>query len=160
MTPDATTAYVGTAVRRLVVIVGLLSASIATAEPLAIVRGIVVTQQGEARAYLEDPRTGALRVYAPGDTVGDSQIEAIREDRVVLRRGDELIQLLMGPLGSAHEDGGEAPWRPAVYQPNPSGGPVIGNGQPWLDRLGIPPDALSRAIEQAPGPVDHRQTGD
>jgi hypothetical protein len=43
-----------------------------------------------------------------------------------------------------------------VYRPNPKGGPTIGNGQPWLDRLGIPPEALSRAIEEAqqfsPGP--------
>lgn len=27
--------------------------------------------------------------------------------------------------------------------------PIIGSGQPWLDRLGIPRGALSRAIESA-----------
>ena len=154
--------------RRLVVIVALLTtASVARAEPLAILRGIVVTQHGEARAYLEDPRTGALRAYAAGDVVADAQIEAIQEDRVVLRRGDELVQLLMGPLASAPEDGAvtarapaETSFRPVVYRPNPGGGPTIGNGQPWLDRLGIPSGVLSRAIEQAPAPPDPRDTDD
>ena len=154
--------------RRLVVIVALLTtASVATAEPIAILRGIVVTQHGEARAYLEDPRTGMLRAYAAGDVVADAQIEAIHEDRVLLRRGNELVQLLMGPLASAQEETAataratpETPSRPAVYRPNPSGGPTIGNGQPWLDRLGVPPGVLSRAIEQAPAPPDRHDTDD
>jgi hypothetical protein len=140
-------------VRRLVVIVivGLLTtASVATAEPLAILRGIVVTQHGEARAYLEDPRTGTLRVYAAGDTVADGRIEAIHEDRVVLRRGNELVQLLMGPLASAQEDGARTA----------RSGPTIGSGQPWLDRLGIPAGVLSRAIEQAPTPQDRNDPDD
>src|SRR2546422_1007055 len=29
-------------------------------------------------------------------------------------------------------------------------GPVVGNGEAWLDHLGIPPNALSRAIEAVP----------
>lgn len=153
--------------RRLVVIVGLLTtASVATAEPLAILRGVVVTQHGEARAYLEDPRTGTLRAYSAGEAIGDGQIEAIREDRVILRRGTEHVELLMGTLASAPD--GDAvtarptrePVEPAVYRPNPSGGPTIGNGQSWLDRLGIPPGALSRAIEQAPTAPDGQHPDD
>ena len=137
--------------RRLVVIVGLLTtASVATAEPLAILRGIVLTQHGEARAYLEDPRTGTLRAYVAGDTVAEGQIEAIHEDRVILRRGNELSQLLMGPLASAQE-------REARTV---RGGPTIGSGQPWLDHLGISSEALSRAIEQAPAPQDRNDTDD
>lgn len=154
--------------RRLVVIVALLTtASVATAEPLAILRGIVVTQHGEARAYLEDPRTGTLRAYAAGDVVADARIEAIHEDRVVLRRGDELVQLLMGPLASAQEDSAvtaratpETQSRPVVYRPNPSDGPTIGNGQPWLDRLGVPSGVLSRAIEQAATPPGRHDPDD
>jgi hypothetical protein len=41
-----------------------------------------------------------------------------------------------------------------VYRPNPTGGPTIGNGQAYLDRLGIPPQALSRAIEEAAPPEE------
>jgi len=113
----------------------LMTSSVALAQPLPVLRGIVVTQRGEGRAYFEDPHTGTLAAYASGDLVGDSQIEAIYDDRVVLRRGSELVQVPLGGL--------------AVSRPNPAAGPTIGNGQPWLDRLGIPPQAFSRAIEQA-----------
>jgi hypothetical protein len=129
--------------------------------PLPILRGIVRTQHGEGRAYFEDPRTGTLAAYASGDIVGDGQIEEIHDDRVVLRQGGELVQVLMGASAStvaseAGETAGPSPGvtastpvQPPAPVPNPTGGPTIGNGQPWLDRLGIPPQALSRAIEQA-----------
>lgn len=138
----------------------LMTSSVALAQPLPILRGIVVTQNGEGRAYFEDPRTGTLASYASGDLVGDSQIEAIHDDRVVLRRGSELVQVPMGLLsptvsseavevGPSPRATDAAPVPAEVYQPNPTAGPIIENGQPWLDRLGIPPQALSRAIEQA-----------
>jgi len=147
-------------VRTFVLLAGLLmTSSVAFAQPLPILRGIVVTQSGEGRAYFEDPRTGALASYAPGDLVGDSQIETIHDDRVVLRRGSEFVQVLMGGVSptipsEAAEldsplDGTTATPVSAVYQPDPTTGPIIGDGQPWLDRLGVPPQALSRAIEQA-----------
>ena len=137
-----------------------MTPSVALAQALPILRGIVVTQSGAARAYFENPHTGALGAYASGDLVGDSQIEAIYDDRVVLRRGSELVQVLMGRLSpavssEAVEVGLSPPAIAAtpvpaeVYRPDPTAGPTIGNGQPWLDRLGVPPQALSRAIEQA-----------
>jgi len=132
-----------------------------TSQP--VLRGIVITPSGEGRAYFEDPTTGALGAYAVGDVIDGSRIEQIREDVVVLRRGDEVIRILFGsaPESETSAPGAVAvapPARPApgvmpVYRPNPKGGPTIGNGQPWLDLLGIPPQALSRAIEEAqPGP--------
>jgi hypothetical protein len=53
------------------------------------------------------------------------------------------------------------PPRPApevmpVYRPNPKGGPTIGSGQPYLDRLGVPPQAFSRAIEEAQQPTQEQ----
>ena len=136
-----------------------MTSSVALAQGPPILRGIVITQSGKARAYFENPRTGTLAAYALGDLVADSQIEAIHDDRVVLRRGSELVQVLMGGLSptipsEATEvdrppDATAASPVPAVYQPDPTAGPIIGNGQPWLDQLGIPPQALSRAIEQA-----------
>jgi hypothetical protein len=141
----------------------VISSSAWAQAPLPILRGIVLPQNGEGRAYFEDPRTGALAAYASGDLVGDSRIEEIHEARVVLRRGSELVQVLMGASSSTvasetEETAGPSPRVTAstpvpppapVFRPNPTGGPTIGNGQPWLDRLGIPPQALSRAIEQA-----------
>jgi hypothetical protein len=137
----------------------LMTSSVALAQALPILRGIVVTHSGVARAYFENPHTGALGAYAPGDLVGDSQIEAIYDDRVVLRRGGDLVHVLMGSssptISSETTEVGRPPDATAaspvaaVYQPDPTARPIIGNGQPWLDRLGIPPQALSRAIEQA-----------
>ena len=133
--------------------------------PVPVLRGIVITQSGGARAYFEDSTTGVLGAYAVGDVIDGNRIEQIREDVVVLRRGDEVISIQMGsaPESEASASGAVAAAPPAVadpgphsapgvmpvYRPNPTGGPTIGNGQPWLDRLGIPPEALSRAIEQA-----------
>jgi len=133
--------------------------------PPPVLRGIVITQSGDGRAYFEDPTTGVLGAHAVGDVIDGNRIEQIREDLVVLRRGDEVIRIQMGSgaesetsasgaVAAAPPAVGEAAPRPApgvmpVYRPNPKGGPTIGNGQPWLDRLGIPPEALSRAVEEA-----------
>jgi hypothetical protein len=135
-----------------------------TSQP--VLRGIVITPSGEGRAYFEDPTTGVLGAYAVGDVIDGNRIEQIREDVVVLRRGDEVIRILLGSAPESETSVPAAvaatpvvipPVRPApgvmpVYRPNPKGGPTIGNGQPWLDRLGIPPQALSRAIEEAQQP--------
>ena len=121
----------------LVVPVTLISCSAWAQTPLPILRGVVLTTSGEDRAYFEDSQTRALSGYAIRDTVGDCRIEEIRADRVMLRCGEELIQMLLG-ASSADLAGG-----------SDQGTPIIGNGQPWLDRLGIPPRAISSAIEQA-----------
>jgi hypothetical protein len=148
------------------------AASVLTASPILasgaqpILRGIFLVEGGYGRAYLEDPRTGTITAYALGDTVGDSRIERIQEDRVVLQRGNELVQLRLGAQGTAMPSkGGEAdipaPRPAAPTGVSPSSGQssairsgagdatIISNGQPWLDRLGIPQGALSRAIETA-----------
>lgn len=105
--------------------------------PLPILRGIVVMPTGDSRAYFEDPQTGNLGGYAIGDVVGDSRIEEIRDDRVVLRHGGNVIQALMGGAAVTDDPGNRV-------------SPSIGGGEPWLEHLGIPPKALSRAIEATP----------
>jgi hypothetical protein len=157
---------------RVVVLLGVLlsvtSAWVPTSRAQSdppVLRGIVITHRGEARAYFEDPSTGALGAYGVGDVIDGNRVEQIREDVVVLRRGDDVIRIQMGSapesetsaagaVAAAPEAAREPEPRPApavmpVYRPNPQGGPTIGNGQPYLDRLGVPPQALSRAIEQA-----------
>jgi hypothetical protein len=138
--------------------------------PLPVLRGIVVTADGQGRAIFEDPTSGALGAYAVGDVIDGNRIEQIREDAVVLRRGDEVIRILMGSVPDSEASPGSAVApspavspappgpRPApgvmpVYRPNSRSGPTIGNRQPWLDRLGIPPQALSQAIGAAHQPA-------
>jgi hypothetical protein len=138
--------------------------------PHPVLRGIVVTAEGQGRAFFEDPATGALGAYAVGDVIDGNRIEQIQEDAVVLRRGDEVIRILIGsaPDSEASPGSAVAPSpavsqpppgpRPApgvmtVYRPNSTSGPTIGNGQPWLDRLGIPRQALSQAIGEAQQPA-------
>ena len=129
----------------------------------------MVTPDGQGRAYFEDPTTGVLGAYAVGDLIDGNRIEQIRDDAVVLRRGDEVIRIPWAPHRTPRRQPGsargaraaagaaeprQAPAVMPVYRPNPTGGPTIGNGQAYLDRLGIPPQALSRAIEEAAPPEE------
>jgi hypothetical protein len=135
-------------------------------EPAPILRGVTLVEGGYGRAYIEDPRTGKVTGYALGDTVGDSRIERIQVDLVVLRHRHEIVQLLLGvqltPMSSHAPEADTPPQRRAdatnlspssgrssAIKSGPGDGQIIGNGQAWLDRLGIPQGALSRAIESA-----------
>jgi len=129
------------------------SSSYAEAQaPLPILRGIVVMPTGEPRAYFEDTLTGNLAGYAIRDMVGDTRIEEIRDDRVVLRHGGDLVHVFMGGVSAIDDPGNRvnASISPPPRASDTERGPVIGSGEAWLDHLGIPPQALSRAIEQAP----------
>src|SRR5439155_1342150 len=86
------------------------------------------------------------------DIVGDSRIEEIRDDRVLLRRGDDVIHLFIGGASSTEDpaDRASASSAPPPATPKVELGPVVGNGEAWLEHLGIPPQALSRAIEAVP----------
>jgi hypothetical protein len=129
-----------------------------------------VTADGQGRAIFEDPTTGALGAYAVGDVIDGNRIEQIREDAVVLRRGDEVIRILMGSAPDSEASPGSTvassraaseptlgprptPGVMPVYRPNSSSGPTIGNGQSWVDRLAIPRQALSQAIGEVHQPV-------
>jgi hypothetical protein len=57
--------------------------------------GVVIGPDGGSRAYLEDPRTRKVFGYAVGDSVADSRLEQIRNDRVVLRRGSEVFEVML-----------------------------------------------------------------
>jgi hypothetical protein len=139
-----------------------LTAMLASGAPALILRGVALVEDGYARVYLEDPRTGVVTAYGPGDAVGDGRIERIEGDRVILRRADGLVHLIFGvpaappsepdragvaPESRAAADASAAPARSAESVRDE--GPVIGSGQPWLDRLGIPRGALARAVESA-----------
>ncbi len=98
---------------------------------------------GEARAYFEDAQTGHLTGYALRDAIGESQIEEIRSDRVVLRHGGNVVHLFLSgtsPINDQKNRVGASAATP----------PLVANGTSWLERLGVPPKALSRAIEAIP----------
>ena len=107
---------------------------------------------GDSRAYFEDPHTGNLAGYALKDVVGDSRIEEIRDDRVVLRHGGDVVHVFMGGASATYdrEKRVSTPVAPPPPTSRVESGPVIGNGEPWLEHLGIPPKAVSRAIEAVP----------
>jgi len=131
-----------------------------------ILRGVILVEGGYGRAYVEDPSTGRVKAYALWDTLDDSRIERIQVDRVVLRRGHEIAQLLLSVQSTAMSSQTREAYVPAqrladASDVSPSQGhapairtesreaQVIGNGQAWLDTLGIPQGALSSAIESA-----------
>jgi hypothetical protein len=149
---------------------------LASGMPSPILRGITVIEGDYARVYLEDPRTGIVTTYSLGDIVGDSRIEWIQDDRVVLRRGNDLVELRFGvpstaTLGEAGGPGappprlaagdGAATSAPRVpIQSEGVDAPIIGSGQPWLDKLGIPRGALSRAIESVTSSQESNSSDD
>jgi hypothetical protein len=129
-----------------------LASRTAAQTPLPILRGIIVMPSGESRAYLEDAQTGHLAGYKVRDLVGDSRIEEIRDDRVVLQHGGESVHIFMGGVSAAHDPAKPVSASTAPSPPTPGvrAGSVVDNGEAWLDHLGIPPKSLSRAIERVP----------
>lgn len=57
--------------------------------------GVVLGSDGGPRAYLWDPQTKKVFGYKVGDSLADSRIEQINADRVVLRRGSEVFDVLL-----------------------------------------------------------------
>ena len=49
----------------------------------------------KSRAYLEDPLLKRTFGYAVGDTVGGGRVESIAADRVVIGRGEGLLEVLL-----------------------------------------------------------------
>jgi hypothetical protein len=121
--------------------VALSSSGMAQA-PLPILRGIIVMPSGDSRAYFEDAQTGHLAGYAVRDLVGDSRVEEIRDDRVVLRHGGYIVHVFLGGVSASRA--------PSPLLPGVKAGPAVDNGEAWLNHLGIPSKALSQAIERVP----------
>lgn len=57
--------------------------------------GIVVLPDGKSRAYLEDAQRKKVFGFSVGDSVAESRLEQIKNDRVVLRRGSEVYEVLL-----------------------------------------------------------------
>jgi hypothetical protein len=105
--------------------------------PKPVLHGLVV-DGARSVAYLEDPVTKRIFAYRVGDAVAGGQLERITEDRVVIRRADGQIDVLLS-------DPSKLPAGPAV--PEPGAGPSPPGGRP----VRPPPTPGARAPRVLPG---------
>jgi hypothetical protein len=114
-------------------------------QPKPRLYGIVVRSDGQARAYLEDVQRRKVFPYAVGDVVADSRVEEIKLDRVVLRRGTEVFEVMLRdptkprpPAPAPTPTPGVAP-RPGAVPPGQPEGPAAGRaGAPTVPRPRTP----------------------
>ncbi len=106
--------------------------------------GVVLGTNGGARAYLWDPQTKKVFGYKVGDSVGDSRVEQINPDRVVLRRSGEVIEVLLRDPTKP---------KPAPTVPAPVAVPGV-PGTPGMPQFpGQFPGAPGQATSPIPQPV-------
>ena len=67
---------------------------VVAAGPKPVLHGVVMDGP-KSRAYLEDPLLKRTFGYAVGDTVGGGRVESIAADRVVIGRGEGLLEVLL-----------------------------------------------------------------
>ncbi len=79
--------------------------------------GVVIGADGGSRAYLWDPQTKKVFGYKVGDSLADSRVEEIGGDRVVMRRGDDVFEVLL------RDPSKPRPAPPAGAPPAPAPGP-------------------------------------
>jgi hypothetical protein len=68
--------------------------SVVAAGPKPVLHGVVMDGP-KSRAYLEDPVAKRTFGYLVGDAVGGGRVESISADRVVIARGDGLLEVLL-----------------------------------------------------------------
>ena len=115
-------------------------AAAATAAPLPpkpVLHGLVV-DESRSVAFLEDPVTKRILAYHVGDAIAGGQLERITADRVVIRRADGQIDVLLS-------DPSKLPAGPAV--PEPGAGPAPPGPRP----VRPPPTPGARVPRVLPG---------
>ena len=129
----------------------------ATTHPLRI----TLIESGSARVCREDAGTGTVTTYGSG--ISSAIIASNRFRRRAGRSGAAMSSLLFGVQSTAVSSDGPdlSPHRLAAPDASPASGgsaliqserldaPIIGSGQPRLNRLGISRGAVSQAIEWA-----------
>jgi len=105
--------------------------------PKPVLHGLVV-DDSRSIAYLEDPVTKRIFAYHVGDAVAGGQLERITEDRVVIRRADGQIDVLLS-------DPSKLPAGPAVPEPG------VGPTPPGVRPVRPPPTPGARVPRVLPG---------
>ncbi len=124
----------------------------------------VVIDNGKNIAFLEDPATKRVFGYKTGDAIAGGQLERIEADRVVIKRGEGSIEVLLRdpskpkPVASTPAQptqpgvpGVTPPWPGApVVQPPP---PVPPPGRPFPPNVrGRPQGSALPPVRNAPTP--------
>jgi hypothetical protein len=126
--------------------------------------GIVLLPEGRGRAYLEDVRRRRVFAYSVGDVVGDSRLDQIKSDRVVMRRGTETFEVLLHDPSKPRRASVQSPQtgaagrpaaaRPSVPAPVPAPAPVPGIRAAGRPRAGVPPPVQPPSDEAQEEPVE------
>jgi hypothetical protein len=101
--------------------------------------GVVLGTEGGPRALLDDPRTRKVSGYAVGDSVGDSRLDEIKPDRVVLRRGSEVFEVLLRDPSKPRPVAAPAPPVPTAPGALPGGSSLAPDPPGMPVDPGIPP---------------------
>ncbi len=105
-----------------------------------VLHGVVIgTDMG--LAYLEDPVSKRVSSYRAGDAVAGGQLERIEPDRVVIKRSEGMLEVMLRDPGK--------PKRP-VNQPPPSEGTPAASPQPSVAVLESPAPGPAPTYRAAP----------
>src|SRR5574337_636122 len=82
----------------------------------------IVLKDGAPRAFLEDPVTKKVIGYRTGDQVAGGLLERIEADRIVIRRGEERVEVLLRDPAKPKSVAATAqPAAPLLQAPFPGG---------------------------------------
>jgi hypothetical protein len=95
-----------------------------TLPPKPVLHGVIV-DEARSIAFLEDASTRRILGYRVGDTVAGGQLERIIGDRVVIRRADGEVDVLLSdpakhPAGTQGPAVATGPTPPARRPPGPA----------------------------------------
>ena len=117
---------------------------VVAAGPKPLLHGVVMDGP-KSRAYIEDALLKRTFSYGIGDTVGGGHVESIAADRVVIGRGDGLVEVLL-------RDPSKPRPGPAAAAPTPgTSAAAPGTPVPVMPATSAP--ALSRAATGLPVPA-------
>jgi len=118
----------------------------------------IVLKDGSPAAFLEDPVTKKVLGYKVGDQVAGGLLERIEADRVVIRRGEERIEVFLRDPGKPKAVPVGQPGVPTPQPPAPAAIPQVQPpAMPTAPPPGFPnlfrrPQAPAPPVRNAPSP--------